>query len=405
MDMLAKMGSTLLFTLIETAPYVLIGYFIAAIIREFLPRDFLVRWLGAKGLAPLFKAIGIGSLLPICSCGVVPLSVGLVKCGASKGTVLSFMASAPSISPVSLILGYSLLGPQFMITYVVIILVGSFLIGLLGNRFLASARAGEVSPAGKGFQTRENELTVLDRKRPLWVRIKRAAHWGCFDLGAEISLDLLFGLTLATLVSVLVPASWVATWLGGAGIMSILFVILLSLPIYTCSVPSLPVIQKLVMLGASPGVAIAYLIAGPATNLGELTVVRRAMGTKTMLFYTVGLILISLVGGLLANMLWLDESGRSMISFTARHLGSQLVGPNSFASVLRLLREGGILVTASAVLVFLILLVGSFKKIRLLYVDPCKHCMFWNDVSKSAACPGRCWLKSTQLVLRGKIVP
>ncbi|HSQ41065.1 MAG TPA: permease [Fibrobacteraceae bacterium] len=402
MNTLLSFVSTLLYTLVETAPYVLIGYLVAALIREFLPQEFLVRWLGPQGLAPLLKSIGVGALLPICSCGVVPLSVGLVRCGAARGTVLSFMASAPAISPVSLLLGYSLLGGRFMVTYVGVVLVGAFVMGWIGNRVLASGHQGPGAPTSrrKGFQSRETDLVAADRKRSFPRRLARAGHWAFFDLGAEISLDLLFGLTLATIVSVLVPSSWIATWLGGTGLVSLLFVIALSLPVYTCSTPSLPVVQKLVLLGASPGVAVAYLIAGPATNLGELAVIRRSMGLRTMLYYVVGMVLLALSGGLLANFLWRDDSGLGMIGLSAKHLGSQLAGVSDFTTVYKLLQDGGWWAWLSSVLVIAILIVGSFKKIRLLFVDPCQHCLFWNDVSKTVACPGRCWLKSAQLEIK-----
>lgn len=399
MDFIGPFFLTLAFTLAETAPYVLLGYFIAAIIREFLPQEFLARWLGPHGIAPLLKALGIGSILPICSCGVVPLSVGLVRCGAAQGTVLSFMATAPALSPVSVILGLSLLGAPFMGAYIGLVLLGAFLMGLIGNRFLPVGR-GLDAQRKTGFQHKEQLLTPEDRRIPLSTRIRRAAHWGFFDLGTEVSLDLLFGLTLATLVSLLVPASWIASWLGGAGILSLFFIVLLSLPIYTCSVPSLPVVQKLLLLGASPGVAFAYLVAGPATNLGELTVIRRSMGLRTTLYYTASLILLSIGGGLLINAWLLDPESSRMIGLGAKQMGEHLKAIAKWSDFQLLLNDMGWLTIASTLLVFSIIAWGSVQKIRLLYTDPCKHCHFWNDVSKTAACPGRCWLKSTQLKVR-----
>jgi len=399
MEFIGQFILTLTFTLAETAPYVLLGYFIAAIIREFLPQEFLARWLGPHGIAPLLKALGIGSILPICSCGVVPLSVGLVRCGAAQGTVLSFMATAPALSPVSVILGISLLGVPFMGAYIGLILLGAFLMGLIGNRFLPVGRSFDAQK-NAGFHHKEQDLTPEDRRIPLTTRIRRAAHWGFFDLGTEVSLDLLFGLTLATLVSLLVPANWIATWLGGAGILSLLFIVLLSLPIYTCSVPSLPVVQKLLLLGASPGVAFAYLVAGPATNLGELTVIRRSMGMRTTLYYTVSLMVIAIGGGFLLNTWLLDPESSRMIGLGTKQMGEHLKAIAKWSDFQLLLSDMGWLTVLSTLLIFAIIAWGSIQKIRLLYTDPCQHCHFWNDVSKTAACPGRCWLKSTQLKVR-----
>ena len=55
------------------------------------------------------------------------------------------------------------------------------------------------------------------------------------------------------------------------------------------------------MRGAMPGAMLAYMIAGPATNLGELNAIRRSMGNGVAVYYAVGLLLVALVGGLIAN--------------------------------------------------------------------------------------------------------
>jgi len=283
--------------------------------------------------------------------------------------------------------------------YIGLILLGAFLMGLIGNHFLPVGRSFDAQK-NAGFHHKEQDLTSEDRRIPLTTRIRRAAHWGFFDLGTEVSLDLLFGLTLATLVSLLVPANWIATWLGGAGILSLLFIVLLSLPIYTCSVPSLPVVQKLLLLGASPGVAFAYLVAGPATNLGELTVIRRSMGMRTTLYYTVSLMVIAIGGGLLLNTWLLDPESSRMIGLGTKQMGEHLKAIAKWSDFQLLLSDMGWLTVLSTLLIFAIIAWGSIQKIRLLYTDPCQHCHFWNDVSKTAACPDRCWLKSTQLKVR-----
>ena len=43
--------------------------------------------------------------------------------------------------------------------------------------------------------------------------------------------------------------------------------ILLGIPVYACSIPSIPVIQGLLLLGATPGAAVAYMIAVKRTSL------------------------------------------------------------------------------------------------------------------------------------------
>jgi uncharacterized protein len=406
--MLERFFASLLYTIMDSAPYVIMGYFIAALIREFLPANALSRWMGAAGIMPLLRALGAGLILPICSCGVIPLGVGLVRCGAARGTTIAFMAAAPVLSPVAILLGLRLLGPVMMALLVGFVLVGGLVMGLFGNWLLkAEGRTNQVptnsvrqTKLKKGFQHKE-ECMVVNPHIPLKKRFSRAGKWAAFDLGAEVSLDLLFGLVLASLMLSVIPASWISGWLGGAGLLPILFVILLSLPIYTCSVPSLPVVRNLILLGASPGVAVAYLIAGPSTNLGELAVILRGMGAKTLCVYVFGLIMIAVIGGWVANyafasMIVLPEAAIA----TNLNWGTAAGAIAHQKSFLDALWGRSVLELLSASLLSFILVVGSFKKLRLLFVNPCKHCQFWNEVSNDAACPGACWLKKTQRKLR-----
>jgi hypothetical protein len=131
--------------------------------------------------------------------------------------------------------------------------------------------------------------------------VGQALRWAFWDLGAEISVDLCLGLTLAAVVLAILPMGWIATWLGEQDIMTLIYVIIIGIPVYTCSIPSLPVVQSLLLAGMSPGAAIAYLIAGPATNLGELLVLKRQFGRLTMWLFIVGLILMAFLGGLMTD--------------------------------------------------------------------------------------------------------
>jgi hypothetical protein len=61
------------------------------------------------------------------------------------------------------------------------------------------------------------------------------------------------------------------------------------------------IVNSLLLAGASPGAAIAFLVAGPATNLGEINAIRGAMGARTALYYVIVLVAVALTGGLLTD--------------------------------------------------------------------------------------------------------
>ena len=63
----------------------------------------------------MLKASVFGVPLPLCSCGVIPVSMSLHKHGASKGATVSFLLSTPQTGVDSIFVTLSLLGPIFAV--------------------------------------------------------------------------------------------------------------------------------------------------------------------------------------------------------------------------------------------------------------------------------------------------
>jgi len=65
------------------APFILFGLLVAGALQVFLPPRLLARWMGGEGLAAAARAAFLGIPFPICSCGIVPVSITLRRKGAS----------------------------------------------------------------------------------------------------------------------------------------------------------------------------------------------------------------------------------------------------------------------------------------------------------------------------------
>lgn len=285
--------------LLESAPLVVLGFVIAGLLHEFVPAALLRRRVGGRRLAPVARVVGVGALLPICSCSTIPLGIGLTRSGASIGTALAFMTSSPAISPVSVALGLAVLGPVLLGWYSVVAIAAALCIGVVGNRWLGeTVRPEAVKTGGCGCG--------CGAKPSTGGRLARAMRWSFGDLGVEISASLAIGLLVASLVLVALPDGVMAGWLGKSSWLALLAAVAVSLPAYTCSVPSIVIAGSLLARGVDPGVAIAFLIAGPATNLGELNAIRGAMGVKAAAFYGGSLIAIALAAG--AATTWLPAA-------------------------------------------------------------------------------------------------
>jgi copper chaperone CopZ len=78
---------------------------------------------------------------------------------------------------------------------------------------------------------------------------------------------------------------------------------IVGIPIYVCATASVPLAASFIFLGASPGAALAFLIAGPATNAATLTTIGKVLGKRTMLIYLLTVAGSAFGGGLLLD--WL----------------------------------------------------------------------------------------------------
>ena len=68
--------------LIEVLPFLAIGFFLSGLIHEFVPTGWVERHLGGKGIKPLLYATFVGTILPICCIGSLPVAVNLYQKGA-----------------------------------------------------------------------------------------------------------------------------------------------------------------------------------------------------------------------------------------------------------------------------------------------------------------------------------
>ena len=133
-------------------------------------------------------------------------------------------------------------------------------------------------------------------------KLRAALDYGLVTLPGDIARALLVGVVIAGLLGALMPADFLARYLG-TGPLSIALMMVVGIPIYVCATASVPLAAGFIFLGATPGAALAFLIAGPATNAATLTTVSRVLGRRTMVIYLLTVAVSAFGGGLLLD--WL----------------------------------------------------------------------------------------------------
>jgi len=384
-------------TLLESAPYIVLGFLIAGAVKVWVPHLTLKRHLAGSGFQALLKSIGVGCLLPICSCGTIPLGMGLYRCGAATGNVLAFMTSAPVLSPVLILLSLRLLGDKVTLVLLVSALVTSFVIGVLGNRLFGVKPESEADDAAlQGDDYGDMEESTFGAK------LKECLRWSLFDLGADVSIDIVIGLSIASLLLAVLPLAWISTWLGQQELSTLFYVIILGIPVYACSIPSIPVVQGLLLMGATPGAGVAYLIAGPATNLGELNAIRHGMGWKSAVFYALMLMLMALAAGVITDQLIFPDYQYHAYRQQGELVVKQCCVPLMFGDTMGSQVVGNITSPVwhwpfGAVLSFVIAF-GVCKKLKYFFINPCLACARIEFME--GECGGKCHVRRKYEMLR-----
>jgi copper chaperone CopZ len=144
--------------------------------------------------------------------------------------------------------------------------------------------------------------TVDNRPQGWAARLQAAFVYGTVTLPGDIGRALLVGILIAGFIAAAVPADFLDGFLG-AGALSIALMMIVGIPIYVCATASVPLAAGFIAMGATPGAALAFLIAGPATNAATLTTVSRVLGRRTMVIYLLTVAVSAFGGGLLLD--WL----------------------------------------------------------------------------------------------------
>ncbi|MDJ0885683.1 MAG: permease [Desulfobacterales bacterium] len=236
----------------------------------------------------------------------MPAAVSLHQQGANKGAVTSFLISTPESGADSIAITYALLDPIMTVVRPLAAFLTAFTAGIAVNHMAsdatsASTAATSASPLehspkrpGPAFKT---ACAATGR------RAVRELRFAFTDFWADMAPAFFVGVLLAGMISALIPAQLLTAYLGG-GIAAMLIMLAAGIPLYICASASTPIAAALILKGVSPGAALVFLLAGPATNAAALAVVLRTLGRRTTLIYLGSIAGCALLCGVLVDVLY-----------------------------------------------------------------------------------------------------
>ncbi|MCW8944244.1 MAG: SO_0444 family Cu/Zn efflux transporter [Sedimenticola sp.] len=313
---------------LDSAPWLLFGLVSAGIIQAWLPISLVGRSLGGRGVLPVVKAAVVGAPLPLCSCSTLPAAIALRRAGASKASTTAFLIATPETGVDSVALSWVLLGPIMAILRPLSAILSAVTAGLLVGRIEAreaqdytasSISIPTVDVAPGGGCCSNTVSSEAPAAQGFWLRTLAGLRYAFTDLLDDLALWLLIGLLAAGLVVTLVPPNMLSDW--GSGFIAMLLIMLISVPMYVCATASTPLAHAMLFAGVSPGTVLVFLLAGPASNLTGLILVRRELGNKALYAYLFGVGGVSILLGLALDKL-ISVTGFDLLAGLA-HVGAE----------------------------------------------------------------------------------
>lgn len=295
---------------VRMSPYLLFGFFFAGLLHAFISLDWIARHLGRSSVGSVLKAVLLGIPLPLCSCGVIPAAIALRKKGASRGATISFLIATPITGVDSILATYSLLGLLFTVFRVLASSLTAIVAGLFANAFVKHEHldeAGEPIPEEVCHHCHPPMPRMAEGK-PLRGKLWELFHYAFVELLGDIWKWLLVGVLIGGAIAHLIPEAFIEQYLG-VGWLAMLLMLVIGIPMYVCSTGSIPIAAALMFKGLSPGAALVFLLAGPATNAVTITVVGRELGRRATILYVGSIAVMSILMGMLLNVLWARISG------------------------------------------------------------------------------------------------
>lgn len=96
---LNTLSITFVSIVLEALPFVAIGALVGGLVETFVSRERLAAVLPGRTRSAIFVAAGLGLLLPVCECAIIPVTRRLVRKGVPFCVAVAYLLAGPIVNP------------------------------------------------------------------------------------------------------------------------------------------------------------------------------------------------------------------------------------------------------------------------------------------------------------------
>ena len=289
--------------------FTLLGVTLAALIKTYQLDRKVRQYVDRTGAWGILIATAVGTLSPLCSCGILPVVIPMALSGVPLAPLMALLVTSPVMDPTSFVLTWGGLGPalawwKFGGAVFLGVFAGFGTLALERSGWLSGdlirlrpvySAQGQLAPAAEiacanGFWVRT--MTVVPRESRFRFFLDRF-----LDVGVFVGMWVGLAIVLEGLIHAFVPVAWVSWLAGQRGVTSVLAATLVALPLPLHQVPVVPILAGLQAKGLGPGADLAFLMAGPVTSIPAMAALGAMFRPRVLAVYvTVGLFGSALLG-------------------------------------------------------------------------------------------------------------
>ncbi len=307
--------------LLEILPVFFVAVICSSLIEVYLPDGYfekigLVTLAGANSSWEILRFLSyqlrlflmilvsafLGALIPICTCGMIPLALGLYRKQLDWKIILAFLLAGNACSVPALILNYGIFGLEISVYRLLMAIAFAVLVTYVfiffGEAKIADFIALRLVPGGSskehccetdhhhgnveiedGDQSHQHKLGMTEVlahiREDLVAAIKQFLPW--ILLSVSLASLLHFNYESLTAFRAVITNKYLSPWIFS----------LIAFPFYFCAGADIPMSQEFLNMGVPIGAVLAFMTASPSVNLTTVFVYKQAFGLKAAIYLTV----------------------------------------------------------------------------------------------------------------------
>lgn len=284
----------------EILPVFLLAIVASSLIDKFLPDDFIPKFTAKHNeFFAILNASIIGALIPLCTCGMIPLASKLHQKGLGWKPLTAFLVAGNACSIPTVILTASV---NYKLA--IVRLIASIIFGVFTAQILACFTSKNFKFEMIGIKHEdhtEQDCCHHNHKRSIIQEI--------FSDLRQMLQDFLPWILVAVLIAALIHHYFSTSEIirllvlePSTYFISPILASLIGFPFYFCAGSDVPLSSEFILMGLPFGTIISFMLASPGVNLTSLLVYQKAIGFKQASLLLLASIVCSSIIGIILNL-------------------------------------------------------------------------------------------------------